>query len=269
MIAGPNKKMHYTTYPNPKPTELWHVTCRGKQIGPIEYSQLQDLYNRGELTRIDMAWTTGMHAWVPIGSIISKSPHRILKVEPMWRDHSYSEYPDLPLKAIRTNRSLIAILLGSFICLGFLGGILAGILPGRDEELGLAVLCIGAIGYVITIFVYTILMIYRMWSAIPINYNCGISPGKAIGFCFIPFFNIYWFFRVLPGWAKLWNSLTPQMSLPANFGILIMDPILTCCSLIPFLNIVALPLNLLIFRPLWIFHVSGLLNDADCPPLPR
>lgn len=35
--------------------------------------------------------------------------------------------------------------------------------------------------------------LYRVWSMIPGKYR-SISPAKAVGYCFIPFYNIYWYF---------------------------------------------------------------------------
>jgi ribosomal protein L40E len=50
-----------------------------------------------------------------------------------------------------------------------------------------------------------LILIYKAWSALR---DCpdAISPGRAVGFLFIPFFNIYWIFRAVWGWAKEFNS---------------------------------------------------------------
>lgn len=40
--------------------------------------------------------------------------------------------------------------------------------------------------------------LYQTWKSIPIQ-DREISPGKAIGLLFVPIFNIYWAFMVIPG----------------------------------------------------------------------
>ena len=48
--------------------------------------------------------------------------------------------------------------------------------------------------------------IYKLWDAIQFGGQARTTPGKAIGFMFIPLFNIYWLFQVLPGWATDYNA---------------------------------------------------------------
>src|SRR5690606_13127284 len=42
-----------------------------------------------------------------------------------------------------------------------------------------------------------------------------VSPGKAIGFLFIPFYNIYWMFRVWAGYPKEYNDYLDRHRLSA------------------------------------------------------
>jgi hypothetical protein len=55
----------------------------------------------------------------------------------------------------------------------------------------------------------TILMscafIYKMWAAID-DRRARTTPGKAVGFLFIPLFNLYWLFEALPGYASDYNA---------------------------------------------------------------
>lgn len=50
-----------------------------------------------------------------------------------------------------------------------------------------------------------IVMWYKAWKAIQ-DGHARTTPGKAIGFLFIPFFNFYWIFQSLWGFAKDYNS---------------------------------------------------------------
>ena len=46
--------------------------------------------------------------------------------------------------------------------------------------------------------VFWCMHLHRLWSALPENAR-STTPGKAIGFLFIPFFNFYWYFRSYVG----------------------------------------------------------------------
>lgn len=53
--------------------------------------------------------------------------------------------------------------------------------------------------------VFMLMLFYRMWEVIQ-DGNARTAPGKAVGFLFIPLFNIYWSFQAIWGYAKDYNS---------------------------------------------------------------
>jgi hypothetical protein len=53
--------------------------------------------------------------------------------------------------------------------------------------------------------VVALVMWYKAWSAIQ-DEHARTTPGKAVGFLFIPFFNLYWIFQAFWGFAKDYNS---------------------------------------------------------------
>jgi hypothetical protein len=55
-------------------------------------------------------------------------------------------------------------------------------------------------------------MVYKMWAAIQ-DGHARMTPGKAVGFLFIPLFNIYWFYHVYYGWAKDYNTYVARHAL--------------------------------------------------------
>ncbi len=57
-------------------------------------------------------------------------------------------------------------------------------------------------------------LIYKMWSGIQDGY-ARTTPGKAVGFLFIPFFNFYWGFQALWGFSKDYNRYIQRHSLRA------------------------------------------------------
>ena len=56
------------------------------------------------------------------------------------------------------------------------------------------------------------MFIYHAWKSIQ-PYGVRTTPGKAVGFLFIPFFNIYWIFQVFYGLAKDFNRIAKERSL--------------------------------------------------------
>ena len=55
-------------------------------------------------------------------------------------------------------------------------------------------------------------LVYKAWAAIQDGY-ARTSPGKAVGFLFIPLFNIYWLFQVTWGFAKDYNRFRERHSI--------------------------------------------------------
>lgn len=51
--------------------------------------------------------------------------------------------------------------------------------------------------------------LYRAWDCLQPG-GATVTPGKAIGFLFIPFFNIYWFFVAYGQLAKEWNAVVSR-----------------------------------------------------------
>lgn len=66
----------------------------------------------------------------------------------------------------------------------------------------------GSIFYLYVLVVICV-MFYRMWAAIQDDYS-RTSPGRAVGFSFIPFFNLYWLFPLIWGFAKDYNSFVKR-----------------------------------------------------------
>jgi hypothetical protein len=54
--------------------------------------------------------------------------------------------------------------------------------------------------------VVCLILIYKMWAAIQ-GMGARTSAGKALGFMFIPLFNLYWAFQVYWGWTKDYNRI--------------------------------------------------------------
>ena len=84
---------------------------------------------------------------------------------------------------------------------------------------------------------------YRCWHALPIEYR-ATSPGKAVGYLFIPFYNLYWAFI---SWVKLadgyegWQRESNITGPHGLKGLGVTQAVFFC---LPFLLLPALPLFL-------------------------
>jgi phosphate transport system permease protein len=95
------------------------------------------------------------------------------------------------------------------------------------------------------------LFIYYMWASIQ-DGNARTTPAKAVGFLFIPVFNLYWMFQVWSGFAKDYNAFveknapqTPRLSQPLCLAFCVLTLFL-CIPFFPPLQKIA-----------WLTIVSG------------
>jgi hypothetical protein len=94
----------------------------------------------------------------------------------------------------------LGALLGSIVFYGA-GVVLADAGSDGGGAAGLvgAVAIFAAVGFFIARYVLGLVWLYKSWSAIPPQFRMNrsgrvISPGQAVGYLFIPFYNLYWVF---------------------------------------------------------------------------
>ena len=103
------------------------------------------------------------------------------------------------------------------------------------------VVLLGLASYIVGIVFYY-MMLYRAWSAIQ-DMPRGMprtTPGKAVGFLFIPFFNFYWIFVGIYGLAQDYNRYIAEKKydLPRmSEGLFMASCVLRLCSMVPYLGI--------------------------------
>jgi hypothetical protein len=119
-----------------------------------------------------------------------------------------------------------ALYLGSIIGAPVLGIIILivgviGLALTPTLEAGLPAFSL-AVGLAIALFIYAIVMelvlLYKAWKVIQ-DGSARTSPGKAIGFLFIPFFNFYWIFQAFWGFAKDYNAYVQRHHAASAGGI--------------------------------------------------
>lgn len=63
-------------------------------------------------------------------------------------------------------------------------------------------------------YILTLLVFQRAWAAIQ-DGSATMTPGKAVGYSFIPVFNFYWLFLVMSGFAQDHNALLARRKIDA------------------------------------------------------
>ena len=86
--------------------------------------------------------------------------------------------------------------------------------------------------------VFMFMLIYQFWKLIPPDI-ARATPGKAVGFCFIPFFSFYWVFIAYKGLGEDMNKALQRHGIQyrVNEVLGLTACILTCCAGIPYLGI--------------------------------
>jgi hypothetical protein len=147
---------------------------------------------------------------------------------------------------------------------------------GKVSE-GFGPLVAGLSVFAVYALVVLALLVYRMWKAIP-TALARTTPGKAVGFLFIPVFNLYWWFPAIWGWAKDWNSYAAKSEgklrqMPENLPLAIaifgaiggsIGTIAAFGGVQWLSSILAVPHYILV--PIFIFKVCNLLNSAPLLP---
>jgi hypothetical protein len=131
-----------------------------------------------------------------------QSPPPIGTSSPVMTDESQP----LPIKSVPPLSK--PFYFGSFCAVGAINFILDLIiwaaLGSGEPETAIALSCL-SIPLSIYIVVVCAVLWYKAWQSIQDGY-ARTTPGKAIGFTFIPFYNIYWIFQAFWGFAVDYNS---------------------------------------------------------------
>jgi hypothetical protein len=136
------------------------------------------------------------------------------------------------------------ITVATFVIGGILLLFLANAFRFRDDDIAISVLIWLAILLTtgIVALVNSLGIIYHCWAAIQDGGRARTAPGEAIGFLFIPIYNLYWVFVCYKGLAEDMNNY--QMNRNLNYqkvddGLPSAYCILAICGIIPYLGFLA------------------------------
>jgi len=107
--------------------------------------------------------------------------------------------------------------------------------------------------------VFKCILHYQLWSAIPENAR-STTPGKAVGFLFIPFFNLYWYF---PSYVGLTTSIKKTTGKPSAEGLAVTYSVLSILVwFFLWIPIIGSLFTLALFI-IWLIFINALVKDVN------
>lgn len=215
----------------------WYVMQDEQSLGPYTPEQMSEFAAQGNIARDSMVWTEGLESWVPAAQVDGLFPAETASVPPTPAAAQAapapaaaelpSAYPPVQISSVSFGIWLGAILLGVFLMC--LPGLVSALSPEEPPE-QVKMILVGLFGIgVITILVAGILSwvyLHHAWKCLRPGQLARTTPGKAVGFLFIPFFNLYWIFQAVYGLAVDWNrtiahypDLQNAPNLPAGLAL--------------------------------------------------
>lgn len=125
------------------------------------------------------------------------------------------------------------------IVLNVIGGLIGISLITQDDPGGGligVVLFLAFVGFVwdILCIIFGARLLYFAWASIQ-DGHARTTPGKAVGFSFIPVFNLYWAFYMMVGYTTDYNNYIARYKFkatPLNFGLFLTLVILGIVSIV-------------------------------------
>jgi len=129
-------------------------------------------------------------------------------------------------------------------------GLLIGLVP---------ILNLLAIPLAILALVFKCILHFQLWSAVPVG-SRSTSPGKAVGFLFIPFFNFYWYF---PSYVGLTASIEKATGRPSARGLAVAYAVISVLMwVLVWIPIVGSLFTIVNFV-VWLLFVCAVVKDVN------
>ena len=204
---------------------MWYYNVNNQPTGPIDDTAMQNLVKSGAIAPTTLVWQEGMAQWQTLGMTALAPLAPVANTPPAAPMQSYQPtqvqgYGMMVKPAAMQIKEMNDMFMWYWICL-------------------IGILITAGLSAVASVILFYIIL-YRSWGLIQDGY-ARTTPGKAIGYCFIPFYNFYWMFEAIPGLVKDMNNFIARRNLPIQR----MDPglataycVLTLVSIIPYVGYV-------------------------------
>lgn len=229
---------------------MWFYALRNQQQGPVNDDVLKTLLQDRTIDGSTLVWKEGMPQWTPLAQtelarmlpapaamptaapiVPVAQPYPLQAPAPGY----YQPYNAQLMKPVAVRIKELNDLFTAWWIL-----LLAGAVT--------AVIVVGIFGLIAAV-VITYILLYRYWETIQDGY-ARTTPGKAVGFLFIPFFSWYWIFEAYHGLSKDMNAYMNRNGIAAERqeeGLSLALCILIVCSIIPYVDFLTAPAAGIIF----------------------
>ena len=179
---------------------MWYYELNRQAFGPVSQETIAEELRAGKIQSNTLVWREGWPQWKPLG----ETELAALAGLPVSRAASLPPSPPAMINTAQPKK----IKLDSFTRLFWWWfGLNLSVLPfliistlSRNQTWAMGLLCVFELPVVAgTVLQY--ILIYRLWQMIQDGF-ARTTPGKAVGFMFIPLFSFYWLFVVYFGLAR-------------------------------------------------------------------
>jgi hypothetical protein len=191
---------------------MWYYILDDKQAGPVKEEEIQVLIQEGTLKSTTKVWRQGMLNWQPLAvtglSIFLPAGSVPLSIVP---EPVYALQPQRPVVKRSGLKTLYIwwVVMYCFTLISTLPSFGLNLVKDQSAKSILtALICILEIPMLAGSILMFVLL-YKLWSVVQ-DGQAATTPGKAVGFLFIPFFNFYWIFQAFWGLAKDLNRYIKQ-----------------------------------------------------------
>lgn len=188
---------------------MWYYEFEGQSIGPVNKGAIKNALLSGKINAGTLICRAGTTQWIKLkeselNTLIQKTPS-ILSTIDVQEDRSRTEslQRSIPVYAKELNR------LGWW-CVGIIAFAIIGngILLIKLNYVSLIYFILVNFPLVLVV-IPKFMLLAKFWRVLQVD-GSEISPGRAVGFLFIPFFNFYWLFKVYFNLAKGLNKFIDQ-----------------------------------------------------------
>jgi hypothetical protein len=245
---------------------MWFYALRNQQQGPVKEDVLKTLLQDRTIDGSTLVWKEGMAQWTPLAQtelarliptptsmptaapVVPATPGYYQPYNAQLQKPAAERIKELNytfnawwiLLVSGVGAILIGVLISTLLLLGTTSSS-TDFLVGLFSFLGvLALIAATVLQYILT---------YRYWETIQ-SIHPRTTPGKAVGYMFIPFFSIYWIWEAYHGLSKDMNLYMNVNNMPGeriNEGLSLAYCILLWCSIIPYVNFLTGPATSVIF----------------------
>ena len=198
---------------------MWYYESNHQPTGPVSEEEISELLQTGTITALTLVWKEGMADWKHLGETeLSSLSHRVAPVSPLPQSPAFTmpaanaespSYATVAPKYARGNtgatprvkpktlKNLFTWWAVSLVVVTFYD-IISVMIPSNTALV--AISCVADL-FILTFTVLQFVLLYQFWK-VNQDGSAGTTPGKAVGYLFIPIFNLYWLFRAYCGLAN-------------------------------------------------------------------